>query len=79
MEAVCLQSCEISKDFGESSDKVVYVLDKGLFDIKGLVQKVETDLAAVLGQFTNSAGSVVESPGVQPLLQTINAATAILG
>ena len=53
------------------------MLDKEALDIKSLVQKIETDLVAVLGQIS---GTVVEGvSGMQPLLQSVNAATSLFG
>lgn len=55
------------------------MLDKGAFNITGLVDLLQTGLSNVLGEFSSLAGSVVAAPAVSPIIQTVNAATALLG
>ena len=74
-----LQECKVSKTFGEESDNVVFVLDKGIFNMTGLVEKMTTGLTSVLGEFSSLSGGVVAAPTIQPVLSAVNAATALLG
>lgn len=77
--AACLQECKVSKTFGEDSDNVVFVLDKGIFNITGLVEKMTTGLTSVLGEFSSLTGNIVEAPTISPILSAVNSATALLG
>lgn len=69
----------MSKEFGEATDNVVFVLDKGAFNITGLVDTLQAGLTGILGQFSNLVGSVVPPDGVSSVLNTVNTATALLG
>ena len=74
-----VQECRVRKTFGDASDNVVFVLDQGIFNVTGLVEKMTTGLTSVLGEFSSLSGGVVAAPTIQPVLSTVNAATALLG
>jgi hypothetical protein len=74
-----LQECMISKTFGKSTDNVVFVLDKGVFNMTSLVDTLTTGLTSVLGEFSSLTGGIVSAPTVSPILNAVNAATSLLG
>ena len=74
-----LQECILQKQLGQASDNVVFVLDEGIFDIPALVGHLKDGLSGVLGEFSSLAGDVVSSPKAAPVLQSVNAATALFG